>query len=527
LISASAKFSFSQNTLLQAYKIKSLLDCIEHNYVSEVDINKLTESAIVKMLADLDPHSVYISAEEIKDMNEPLQGSFYGIGIQFNILKDSLYVVSTVPGGPSEKIGLQAGDRIVKVDNENIAGIGLKNSGVRKRLKGEKGTKVKLHIHRRNHKKLLEFVVTRDKIPIHSLDASYMIDDKTGYIKLNRFAITSYEEFTAAVKKLKSKGMKYLVFDLQGNGGGVMDAAIRIVDEFVDDNKLIVYTEGVTKEKNKYFSTSKGLLKDCNLIVLLDENSASASEIVAGGIQDLDRGIIVGRRSFGKGLVQRQFPLADGSVIRLTTSHYFTPSGRCIQKPYDKGVEAYRHEALNRYLSGELVNRDSIKFPDSLKFKTNKGRTVYGGGGVQPDVFVALDTTKNYSYMNQLLRKNILYPFVLDYYDNNRDRIKSIYSNFKDFEKNFKLDVGLLQNLYKAGEKEGIERPEKIEPYIVIALKMHIKSLLARDMWTMEEYYRISNYDNSALLKAIEIINSKKNFAKILSETDSYYMNKN
>ncbi len=493
----------------QTIKFQRLLALIDHFYVDDVDISKKTEKAIVSLLAELDPHSVYISKEEVIDMNEPLEGGFFGIGIQFNILRDTLMVVSTVSGGPSEKVGLRAGDRIVEINNEVVAGTGLKNSGVRERLKGDKGTLVEIKVKRIGIKELIDFRIIRDKIPIHSVDASYMLNDKTGYIKIARFAANTVEEFEQAVIKLKGQGMEDLVLDLTGNGGGFLGAAVSISDHLLDDKKLVVYTEGPSGERRNNFAEFKGFLETGRVVIMLDENSASASEIVSGAIQDWDRGVVVGRRSFGKGLVQRQFPLTDSSMIRLTTAHYYTPSGRCIQKPYEKGVNDYRLDILKRYASGELVNQDSINFVDSLKYKTRKlKRTVYGGGGIMPDIFVGMDTTKNFTYFNLLGRNNVIYPWVVDYMDKNRKSLKKKYPNFDVFNKEFIVTKKMLEEVVKEGEKVGVKRDDELYAEVIDDIKLHIKSLIARDLWDMTELYMIINTKDKILQKALKILNN-------------------
>lgn len=507
----------AQTVKNQAIKYQNLLALIDAFYVDTVNIERLTEDAIVKVLEDLDPHSVYISRDEIQEMNEPLEGSFSGIGIQFNILRDTLMVVTTIPGGPSEKVGLRASDRIVKIDGENVAGVGLKNTGVQKKLRGEKGSIVSVLVKRKGEKELLEFVITRDKIPIHSLDAAYMLTDKVGYIKLNRFAATTSEEFLEALLKLKSQKMKDLVLDLRGNGGGYMQAAIDIVDQFFDKDRLIVYTQGLTNPRRENISTEAGIFKEGKIVILLDEGSASASEIVSGAVQDWDRGLIIGRRSFGKGLVQRQFPLSDGSMIRLTTAHYYTPTGRCIQKPYVEGLESYHLDILNRYKSGEMISADSIQFPDSLKYNTlvNK-RIVYGGGGIMPDIFVPIDTTANFKYFNLLVRKNVIYPYVLNYMDTNRSQLIKKYSKFEDFEDDFKVTEDMLKELVALGEKEGIEKTDKDYLAVVNDLKLHIKALIARDLWDSSAFYKIINRNNDFIVKTLQVLEQPELYEKEL-----------
>ena len=507
----SLKAQNNQEIIKQTYKYQRLMALIDAFYVENEDINKLTEKAIVKVLSELDPHSVYISPEEVKDMNEPLEGGFYGIGVQFNILRDTLMVVSTVPGGPSEKVGLHAGDRIVTIDGENVANVGLKNSGVRKRLKGEKGTRVDLQIRREGENGLMDFVIIRDRIPLYSIDAAYMVDKKIGYIRLSRFAATSLDEFVAAVKKLQKQGMKDLIFDLTGNTGGYLGAAIAISDHFLDKDKMIVYTDGRADIRRDSRASFKGLFEKGRLVVMVNENSASASEIVSGAIQDWDRGVIVGHRSFGKGLVQRQFPLTDSSMVRLTIAHYYTPTGRCIQKPYNNGLTDYRMDVFKRYASGELVNRDSIHVADSLKYKTKiLGRTVYGGGGIIPDVFVPIDTTKNYSYMNRLAAKNILYPWVVDYVDKNRENLKSKYTTFKKFDSKFIVTDKMFNDIVAKGEEAGVKKDDKSFPMMKGEIKRQVKAYIARDLWEMNETFRILNKKNLIYNRAVKILKDKE-----------------
>ena len=386
--------AYSQRIDENSLKFYSVLRLINTFYVDTVNETKLVENAINSMLKELDPHSVFIPKKDVQAANENLQGNFEGIGVQFNILHDTLVVIAPLSGGPSEKLGILAGDRILQIDDENIAGIGLTNEGVYKRLKGPKGTKVVVSIKRKGMLELLDFDIIRDKIPIYSRDAAYMVDEKIGYIKLNRFAITTRTEFAEAVDMLREEGMEDLILDLRGNVGGYLNIAIEIADDFFEKGKMLVYTKGEKSPKQENYSTSKGKFKEGKLLTLIDEGSASASEIVAGAIQDWDRGVIVGRRSFGKGLVQAQYQINDGSVIRLTTARYYTPTGRLIQKPYDNGTNEYRMDILSRINRGELAHADSIQFPDSLKFLTlNNKRTVYGGGGIMPDYFVPVDTS--------------------------------------------------------------------------------------------------------------------------------------
>ncbi len=530
-----------------AMKFGRLLRLVDSYYVDSTKIGDLTEKAIVEVLRNLDPHSVYISKEEVEKMNEPLQGNFEGVGISFNVFRDTLMVVTTIPGGPSEKVGLRAGDRIVQVDAKKIASIGLKNTDVYDLLRGKKGTKVDLKIKRKGELNILDFTVIRDKIPINSLDASYMLNENTGYIKLNKFSATTTSEFYDAIKALKSSSkLNSLVLDLRGNGGGYLTAAIELADQFLTAYKLVVYTSGLHAEKKEYSATPLGELEQGKLIVLIDEGSASASEIVSGAIQDWDRGVLIGRRSYGKGLVQQPFPLTDGSMIRLTTAHYYTPSGRCIQKPYTDGVEAYQKDYMHRIENGELFSKDSVVQNKTEKFltKTTK-RTVYGGGGIMPDLFIPLDTSKYYIYYNTLNRKNVVYTGVLDIMDANRDAFKQKYTDFKTFSDKFEVTDEMVDKIIAAGDKIDADKliddgdgnlveakPEKnpielkkvsVKPdqksidFARPLLKKQMKGLIARDLFSISEYFQIMNGDDEAIKKAVEVINKRGEYERILS----------
>ncbi len=491
------------------YKMEEVLTYIDRMYVDTVDIKKITENAIISTLENLDPHSVYISKEDVDDANQQIDGSFFGVGIRFQILKDTLMVVQTIPGGPSEKVGVQAGDKIIKIDKETVAGVGLKNSQVREKLMGEKDTKVTIEIERENKKKLIEFTITRDKIPIHSVDSYYMIDDKTGYIKLNSFSRTTIDEVHEALTKLRDKGMKNLIFDLQGNGGGLLYAAQQIADEFLSNTKLIVYSEGKFQPRQDLRASMPGSWEKGKLIILTDEFSASASEIVSGAIQDWDRGLIVGRRTFGKGLVQRPIDLSDGSQMRLTIARYYTPSGRFIQKPYDD-FETYRNDLSLRYKNGEFLHEDSIHFADSLKINTLlTKRTVYGGGGIMPDIFVPMDTSNISEYFRKLVQGGHINRFSLTYTNKHRDEIAKNYKNFESFKRNFTCDEKFMKEFFDYVSREDKELLFDQEGYDESKKTIHLqlKSLIAQNIWGYNEFYELYNETNEALQKALEVLN--------------------
>ncbi|MCR4852631.1 MAG: S41 family peptidase [Prevotella sp.] len=482
---------------------------ISNLYVDSVDENKLVEDAIRGMLKELDPHSSYSTAEEVKKLNEPLVGNFDGIGVQFNMVDDTLLVIQPTTKGPSEKVGILAGDRIVNVNDTAIAGVKMSRDVIMKKLRGPRGTKVKLGVVRRGVPEMLYFTVTRDKIPVKSIDAVYMIRPGIGLIRIENFGATTYDEFMAAVKTLKEQGMKDLILDLQENGGGYLESAVRIANEFLWKDDLIVYTEGLKQHRRDYVADGHGTLTTGKVVVMVNEFSASAAEIVTGAIQDQDRGLVVGRRTFGKGLVQRPIDLPDQSMIRLTVAHYYTPSGRCIQKPYKKGeLKEYEQDFENRLKHGELTNRDSIHFDDSLRYETlRKNRTVYGGGGIMPDEFVPLDTLQYTKFHRQLAAKNIIVNSNLHYIDDNRKQLKSDYPDFATFQRSFNVPQSLIDTIIAEGEKANVkpkddEELQRTLPY----LSAQLKALVARDLWDMSEYFTIMNEHNHTVQRALEVI---------------------
>ncbi len=489
-------------------KFHTLLYHLENAYVDSINSAELTETAIKAMLKELDPHSVYIPEEEVKKMRQPLEGNFDGIGIRFDILNDTILVVNPIPGGPSEKLGIQAGDKIVKIEGENVAGIGITNTGVRDRLLGEKGTTVEVGIYRKGEPELIHYEIVRDEIPIRSVEASYMAEPDVGYIKVSRFSNRTMKEFNKAMKELKKKGMKDLVLDLQGNGGGYLKTAIKMADQFLEKDRLVVYTEGRAFPRQERRATSKGTFEDGKLVVMVDESSASASEIVAGAVQDWDRGVIVGRRSFGKGLVQRPIDLPDSSVVRLTISRYHTPSGRCIQKPYEKGDrKSYAKEKYERWQSGEVFHMDSIDIADSLRYKTRiKERTVYGGGGIIPDVFVPYDTTGNSDYFQQLNRKGVLNELALNYADKKRKAFKDKYEGAKGFAANYEVEKELTDRMIEMGKKKDLEFDKKGYERSERYIKTQLKSMIAQNIWGREAYFRIYNPLRPSYERAIEVL---------------------
>lgn len=499
----------------QIYKLNLAAQNILYHYVDTVNKINLVENAIKGMLEDLDPHSSYLTSSEVKSANEPLQGNFKGVGIEFNVLKDTLLIVSVIDEGPSAEAGLRPGDRIIIADGDTIAGIGLKNADVQKRLRGEEGTVVALKILRRGSSDLLEFNITRGKIPIYSIDAAYLINPNIGYVKINRFSATTHQEFMDAMKTLKKEGMKKLIIDLQGNGGGYLWAAIQLANEFISKDKLIVYTKSRTEREDR-LAFLKGSFEKHELVILVDEGSASASEILAGAIQDWDRGILVGRRTFGKGLVQRPFSLPDGSEMRLTIARYYTPSGRCIQKSYENGRGEYRKELQTRIEHGELFTADSISYTDSLPYKTlTLGRTVYGGGGIMPDIFVPLDTTEYSDFFRQINQTGILNQFTLNYVDQNRTVLRSAYPSIEPFMQNFSISNSMYQQMIVDAKRDHIEYTEADEVSASL-IQLQMKAFVARYLFNREDFYRVIKTEDPSYRKAIEILENTNNYNEIL-----------
>lgn len=499
-------------------KLSNVFNAISNLYVDSVDEKHLVETAIVAALKELDPHSAYVPKDEVEKLNEPLEGSFEGVGIQFQIFNDTILVVQTITGTPAEKVGVLPGDRIVYIEDELVVGPKIQNSDVTKRLRGKKGSVVNVKIARRGVEELILFRITRDKIPVNSIDASYMIDKQIGYIKINNFGAKTMTEYKTAFAALKKQGMKDLILNLQGNGGGYMNAAIELADEFLGRNQLIVYTEGLNQKRATSKATAIGGFEQGRLIILVDEYSASASEIVSGAVQDWDRGVLIGRRTFGKGLVQRQINLTDGSLLRLTTSRYYTPSGRSIQKPYKEGVEKYRKDLAERFEHGEMQHIDSIHFADSLKYQTLVlERTVYGGGGIMPDIFIPLDTTRFTDFHRKIVAQGVMNKIVVQYIDDNRTDLQKQYKNFDKFDKKFIIKEDFLEQIKTAAKAEAIEVDDEEYEISKDLIALQIKALIARDIWSMNEYYRVMDAENDALQRAIQILQTDNEYDKILN----------
>lgn len=556
----------SPNKNYQADKSKmdQLLNTINMTYVDSIDFDPMVDKAIVAMLKELDPHTAYIPKKDVQAMNEPLQGSFDGIGVTFQLIKDTINVIEVIIDGPSEKVGLLPGDKIVKVDDTIACGDHITNDWVRKHLRGKRGTKVVVAVKRGRNPELLEFTITRGAIPMYSINVSFMVDESVGYVKLERFAQTSTQELTKAINDLKDKGMKDLILDLRGNGGGFLNVAYEICDQFIAGKKMIVYTDNFRKTGEKFFSSKDGIFEEGKLIVLVDENSASASEITSGCIQDWDRGLVIGRRTFGKGLVQRPITFVDQSQVRLTISHYYTPTGRCIQKPYDDGLDSYFQDIQKRANRGELYTADSIKFPDSLRYTTPNGRVVYGGGGIMPDIFVPLDTTKYSTLYNEILRKGVFGSFVANFMEDNRDNLRKQYPTFADFQKNYVITDDFYREFMDYARQEGVSDSAKFtfsayaeaflkknkdqldsiylsvsnldthtldtmflnyvtttyneamrlrnEEHVGEYVKDYLRYEIARSLYGFGEAYRIFLETDDTYLKAVEVIHNKKIF---------------
>lgn len=484
---------------------EQVLRLIEKRYVDSVDIHQLEQETIEDLLSKLDPHSVYITAEDFNKSNEVLEGNFEGIGIEFYILNDTIYVVSAIPGGPSASLGIRAGDKIIKVDDKVVAGKKITNADVGKYLRGERGSKVKVSIQRNHQPKLIEYNITRGTIPLNSVDVSYMVNDKIGFIKVSSFGSTTYDEFFEALKKLKKQGLESLILDLRGNSGGYLNTAIMIADELLDDKKLIVYTEGKSSPKKEEFATGAGNFEEGKLIVLVDEGSASASEIVAGAVQDWDRGIIVGRRSFGKGLVQEQATLADGARLRLTIARYYTPTGRCIQKPYNMDKEDYLNDVQNRYVHGELSEADSIINKGHKAFKTPSGKIVYDGGGISPDVFIPIDTNDYSPFYARVISEGVLSEFVYAYADKHKSSLKS-YKTLTSFINSYVIDESMFSEFLSIASKKGILWTSKEIAKSKKSIQVQIKALFARQLFGTEGYYKVQQSLDKGLLKSIELL---------------------
>ncbi len=508
-VSASAQITFNLSADSPLRKLQIAEVAIKNLYVDSVDESKLAEDAIRGMLEKLDPHSNYVSPDEVKSLNESLQGNFDGIGVQFNVVEDTLVVIQPVSNGPSEKVGIIAGDRIVAVNDTAIAGVKMSKEEMMKRLRGPKGTIVELGIVRRGVSGILNFTVKRDVIPVNTIDAVYMIRPEVGYIKIESFGETTHEEFMNGMAKLEKEGMKDLILDLQGNGGGYLQAAVDIANEFLPKNDLIVYTEGRSVKRAEYSAKGNGSFQTGRVFVLVNEYTASAAEIVSGAIQDQDRGIVIGRRTFGKGLVQRPIELPDGSMIRLTVSHYYTPSGRCIQKPYTKGdKEDYLKDFENRLKNGEMTNIDSIHFADSLKYYTlREHRAVYGGGGIMPDEFVPLDTLQYTKFHRLISAKGLVISSSIKYSDSNRNELKEAYPTFEVFNSDFNVPQSLIDSIIEEAKGMDIEPQDDEElqrtlPY----LSTQLKALVARDIFDMDEYFQVINETSDCVKRAIALL---------------------
>jgi len=505
----------------QALKLAQVMDKVSRFYVDSIDDSEVVETTITEMLHELDPHSSYLSKEELEQLNEQLEGEFEGIGVSFNILEDTIYIIRAISGGPSEKVGILSGDRIIRVEGKTVAGTGITTADVQKLLKGPEGTVVDVSIMRRRMPGLMEFSITRGKIPVFSLEASYMVNDRIGYVMLSRFSHTTLEEFEKALFELKQEGMQDLILDLSGNGGGWLPVAVDLTDHFLSGTKEIVRTEGRNVSERTYRARKAGLFEEGNLVIMIDHNSASASEIVSGAVQDWDRGVLVGRRSFGKGLVQQPFYLTDGSMIRLTVARYYTPTGRLIQKPYEEGFEEYSMDMIKRYNSGELVTSDSIKFPESEKFRTLvKNRVVYGGGGIMPDYFVPIDTTGYTEYYRELINKGIFNNFVLQYVDQNREDFLERYRSFGAFDSDYEPSEAELNKLSAFASAEGVEFDREEWDSSLSEVRLLFKAYLARDLYGLGYFFQVFNNSDEVYRKAVEILENPSLHHQKLAKVD-------
>lgn len=486
-------------------KLSGLLDYIEYQYVDTINQKQLVEKTITAMLHSLDPHSDYIPASEFETVNEPLKGNFDGIGVEFNIIRDTIRVISPIEGGPSEKIGIKAGDKFIRVNGKLVAGTGITNKEVFEQLRGQRGTTVTVSLLRPGINKPLDFRITRDQIPLYSIDVSYMLSPDVGYIKISRFAATTYDEYLKAFNKLSKEGMKKMVLDLRGNPGGYLNAAVDIADEFLSKGLQIVYTQGKSSPKKVFKATDRGSFENNPLVILIDEGSASASEIVAGAVQDNDRGTIIGRRSFGKGLVQDQMSFPDGSAIRLTVARYYTPTGRCIQKPYTDDKEAYYNEETERYEHGELLNADSIRLDKKQKFMTPGGKTVYGGGGITPDIFVPIDTGKTTSFLNRAFYTGLVNVFAYEYTDDNRARFSS-YKTAQAYIRQYEVSNEVLNDFYAFCDKQGLKAKPQDRQKNDDALRPYLKAFMGRNLFEKDAYYPIINQKDHCIRQATEFL---------------------
>ncbi len=489
-------------------KLDHIINYILDSYVDPVSQGELTDEAVRSLVKNLDPHSSYIPASEFRRMNDPLTGSFEGIGIEFNMINDTLVVINPIAGGPSEEAGIMPGDRIIQVEDAVIAGVNKATDEVVDMLMGEKGTTVEVKVKRAGLPDLLSFSLTRDEIPSYSLDIAYMVDDRTGYIRLNKFSATTYQEFVGGLVDLKAQGMEQMILDLRGNGGGFLEAAIEVADELLKRDELIVYTDGRSRQRSYAYSTREGRFESQPLVVLIDEWSASASEIIAGAVQDNDRGLVAGRRSFGKGLVQEQIQLRDGSALRLTVARYYTPTGRSIQKPYSEGEEAYFSEFIQRYHNGEMMSPDSIHFDDSLRFETPAGRTVYGGGGIMPDIFVPLGGDNDVGFFNRVFNRGHIYTFAFDYADRNRTEVKS-HDSAAHFVRHFEITEDIYRSFLQYAEGKGTSIPDQISAEARTQIETNLKAYIGRNIFGPEAFYPVLHTADTAFKKALEALESE------------------